>query len=124
MNPKYAVKVELKQLLEAGFIRPVENTKWVFPVTSASKKIGKLWVCINDEKVNDVTKKYRYSISFYAKILDEVGGHDLYLFVNGYRYHQKKIAPEDQFKTIFTSPWSTFYYEVMSFKLCNAATTF
>ena len=31
MNPKYAEveKVELEKLLEARFIRPVENTKWV-----------------------------------------------------------------------------------------------
>ena len=39
MNPKYAevVKVELEKLLEARFIRPVENTKWVSLNTSAPK---------------------------------------------------------------------------------------
>jgi len=33
-NPKYTtmVKEELDKLLEAGFIRPVETTKWVSPV--------------------------------------------------------------------------------------------
>ena len=35
-----------------------------------------------------------------------------------------KIVPEDQLKTTFTSPWGTFYYEVMSFGLCNAPVTF
>ncbi len=35
-----------------------------------------------------------------------------------------KIAPEDQLKTTFTTPWGTFYYIVMPFGLCNAPETF
>ena len=52
MNPKYAevVKVELEKLSEAGFIRPVENTEWVSPITLAPKKNGKLRVCVNYKK--------------------------------------------------------------------------
>jgi hypothetical protein len=35
-----------------------------------------------------------------------------------------KIAPEDQLKTTFTTPWGTFCYTIMSFGLCNAPGTF
>jgi hypothetical protein len=35
-----------------------------------------------------------------------------------------KIAPEDQLKTTFTTPWGTFCYTVMPFGLCNALGTF
>jgi len=35
-----------------------------------------------------------------------------------------KIAPEDQLKTTFTTPWGTFSYIVMPFGLCNAPETF
>ena len=79
MNPKCAevVKVELEKLLEAGFIRPVENIKWVSPITLAPKKNGKLRVCVNYKKVNDVTNKNRYPILFCDEVLEEVGSHEL-----------------------------------------------
>ncbi len=35
-----------------------------------------------------------------------------------------KIAPEDQLKITFTTPWGTFCYTIMSFGLCNAPGTF
>jgi hypothetical protein len=35
-----------------------------------------------------------------------------------------KISPEDQLKTMFTTPWGTFCYIVMPFGLCNALGTF
>ncbi len=39
-------------------------------------------------------------------------------------YHKVKIAPKDQLKTTFTTPWGTFCYTVMPFGLCNAPGTF
>ena len=32
------IKVKLKKVFEAGFIRPVENIEWVSPITLAFKK--------------------------------------------------------------------------------------
>ena len=119
------VKVELEKLLEAEFIRPVENKEWVSLITLAPKKNGKLRVYVNYQKFNNITKKERYSILFCDEVLEEVENHELYLFVDGYSgYHQVKITPDDQLKTSFTSPWGTFCYEVMLFGLCNALVTF
>ncbi len=121
-NPRYTtmVKEELDKLLEAGFIRPVETTEWVSLVVLALKKNGKLRVCVNYKALNKVTKKDRYPLPFYEEILEEVTGHEMYTFGDGYMgYHQVKIAPEDQLKTTFTTPWGTFCYTVMPFGLCN-----
>jgi hypothetical protein len=126
-NPRYSamVKEELDKLLEAGFIRHVETTEWVSPVVLALKKNGKLRVCVNYKVLNKVTKKDRYPLPFCEEILEEVAGHEMYTFGEGYRgYHQVKIAPEDQLKTTFTTPWGTFCYTVMPFGLCNAPGTF
>jgi hypothetical protein len=106
-NPRYTamVKEELDKLLEAGFIRPVETTEWVSPVVLALKKNGKLRVCVNYKALNKVIKKDRYPLPFCEEILEEVVGHEMYTFEDGYRgYHPVKIAPEDQLKTTFTTP--------------------
>jgi len=126
-NPRYTamVKEELDKLLEARFIRSVETTEWVSHVVLTLKKNGKLRVCVNYKALNKVTKKDRYPLLFCEEILEEVARHEMYTFGDGYRgYHQVKIAPEDQLKTTFTTPWGTFCYTVMPFGLCNAPGTF
>jgi len=78
-NPRYMamVKEEFDKLLEAGFIRPMETTKWVSPMVLALKKNGKLRVCVNYKALNKVTKKNRYLLPFYEEILEEVVGHEM-----------------------------------------------
>jgi hypothetical protein len=39
-------------------------------------------------------------------------------------YNKIEIHPADQYKTTFTTPWGTFYYSVMPFRLKNAGATF
>jgi len=126
-NPRYTtmVKEELDKLLKARFIRPVETIEWVSPMVLASKKNGKLRVCVNYKALNKVTKKDQYPLPICEKNLEEIAGHEMYTFGDGYRgYHQVKIALEDQLKTTFTTPWGTFCYTVMFFGLCNAPRTF
>ena len=40
------------------------------------------------------------------------------------RYNQIQIKPEDQHKTTFIFPWSTFTYQKMPFSLKNIGATF
>ncbi len=97
-NPRYMamVKEKFDKLLEAGFIKPVEITEWVSPVVLALKNNGKLRVCVNYKVLNKVTKKDRYPLPFCEEILEEVAGHKMYTFRDGYRgYHQVKIVPKD-----------------------------
>lgn len=106
INPKYAkiVKIELEKLLEVGFIRPVENTEWVFPLTLAPNKNGILRICVNFKKLNEIMKKVQ--ISFCDWVLEELTGHELYFFADGYNgYHQVKILNENHVH--FT--WGTFW---------------
>jgi hypothetical protein len=90
-------------------------------VVLALKKNGKLRVCVTYK----VIKKVHYPLPFCEEILEEVVGHEMYTFGDGYRgYHQVKIVPKDQLKTTFITPWGTFYYIVMPFGLCNVLGTF
>ena len=54
-------------------------------------------------------------------MLDRLAGHEYYCFLDGYSgYNQIIIALEDQEKTTFTCPYSTFPFRRMPFGLCNA----
>jgi hypothetical protein len=91
-------------------------------VVLALKKNGKLKVCVNYKTLN---KKNWYPLPFCEEILEEVIGHKMYTFENGYRgYHQVKIILEFQSKTTFITPRGTFCYTIMAFSLCNALGTF
>jgi hypothetical protein len=89
------------------------------------KKNGKFRVCVNSKVLNKVIKNDQYPLPFCEKFSEKVTSHEMYTFGNGYRgYHQMKIAPKDQLKTTFTTPWGTFCYIIMPFGLCNALRTF
>jgi hypothetical protein len=127
MNPQLQllVKAELERLLEAGFIRPVEITDWVSPMVLVRKKNGKLRVCVDYRKLIACTQKDHFSLPFISLLLEEVGGHSCYTFMDGYAgYNQISIALGDLHKTAFTTPWGTFIWLVMHFGLCNAPATF
>ena len=128
MNPKYSlmVKEEIDRLLEAGFIYPVLNSKWVSPIVTVPKKIGvdgkvKIRVCQDFRKLNEATKKDHYPIPFTDSVLDLVAGKEVYSFLDGYSgYNQVWIRDEDQLKTAFTTEWGVFAFRRMPFGLCNA----
>ena len=49
INPTLSeiVKIELHKLLDAGFIYPISDRKWVSPLVIAPKKGGKWWICVD-----------------------------------------------------------------------------
>ena len=82
-------------------------------------------MCIDYQKLNVVTWKDHFPLPFIDQVLERVSRHTYYCFLDGYfRYFQIEIALEDQEKTTFTCPFSTYAYKRMPFGLCNAPTTF
>jgi len=56
MNPKYKekVKVKISRMLEAGIIKPVEESEWISPmVTQEKKTVGKIRICVYLRKLNN-----------------------------------------------------------------------
>ena len=103
----------------------MEITDWVVPMVIAKKKNGKLWVCVDYRKLNSCTQKDHFPLPFITLLLEEVGGHARYTFMDGYAgYNKIAIALCDVHKITFTTPWGTFVWMVMPFGLCNAPVTF
>jgi hypothetical protein len=54
-----------------------------------------------------------------------VGGQEAYSFTDGFSsYHQIKIAPENRYKTTFSTEWGSYQYTVMPFGMKNAPAIF
>jgi len=131
------------KLLDSGIIYPISDSQWVNPVHMIPKKSSftvvkndkqelvqtwlptKIRVCIDYRKLNTATKKDHFFLLFIDQMLERLAGHEYYCFLDGYSgYNQIPIAPKDQEKTTFASPFGTFAYRRMPFGLCNAPVTF
>ncbi|GJY87840.1 reverse transcriptase domain-containing protein [Tanacetum coccineum] len=79
---------------------------------------------VKDEIVRLLNSGLIYPISDSPWMLERLSRNEYYCFLDGFSgFFQISIAPEDQEKTTFTSPYGTFAYGRMPFGLCNAPTT-
>ena len=74
-----ALLMEVKKLLQAGFIYPVEDSEWVSPVVVTPKKNGKWRVCVDYKPLNAATKRDHFPLPFQDEILNEFAGHERYV---------------------------------------------
>ena len=119
------VKEELQKLLNANFIYPIFDSKWVSPLVIVPKKNGKWRACVDFRELNREALRDYFPLPFINQVLDALLGKQYFSFLDGYSgYNQIQIALEDQEKATFTCPWGPFSYRVLPFGLCNAPTTF
>ena len=75
--------------------------------------------------LNKVTLTDPFPTPYADEILNEVGGHECYSFIDGFLgYNQVPIAKEDQHKTHFVCEFGSFAYKKMPFCLKNATVVF
>ena len=71
------------------------------------------------------TKKDHYPLHFIDQMLEILSKHIHFCFLDVYSgFSQILVSKDDQEKTTFTCPFSTFAYRCMPFGLCNAPATF
>jgi hypothetical protein len=75
--------------------------------------------------MNDACLHDHFPTPLTDEVLENVGGQEAYSFTDGFSgYHQIKIAPEDRYKTTFSTEWGSYQDIVMPFGLKNSPTTF
>jgi hypothetical protein len=127
LNPKYKqkVKIKLDRMLEAGIIKPIEESEWISSMVVQDKKSREIRICVDLRKLNDACLHDPFPTPFTDEVLDIVGGQEVYSFTDGFScYHQIIIAKEDKHKTTFATKWGYFQYTVMPFGLKNAPAIF
>jgi hypothetical protein len=74
LNPKYKekVKIELDRMLEAGIIKPVEESEWISPMVVQEKK-GEIRICADLSNLNDAYLHDPFPTPFTDEVLDNVG---------------------------------------------------
>jgi hypothetical protein len=117
-----AIGVELRKLLEAGFIKEVFHPTWLANPVLVKKKNGKWQMCIDYTSLNKACPKVPFPLPRIDQIVDSTAGCELLCFFDAYSgYHQIKT---DQLVTSFITPFGMFCYVTMSFGLRNAGATY
>jgi hypothetical protein len=116
------LKIQLKDLLDKGFIHP-SSSPWGCPVLFVSKKDKGLRLCVDYRSLNAVTIKNKYPLLRIDILFDQLAGAQVFSKIDLCSgYHQIKICDEDIPKTAFSMRYRLYEYLVMSFGLMNALT--
>jgi hypothetical protein len=118
------LKIQLKDLLDKGFIRP-SSSPWGCPALFVSKKDKGLRLCVDYRPLNAVTIKNKYPLPRIDILFDQLAGAQVFFKIDlRSGYHQIKIRDEDIPKTAFSTRYGLYEYLVMSFGLTNAPARF
>jgi hypothetical protein len=91
-----AIGVELRKLLEAGFIKEVFHPTWLVNPVLVKKKNGKWRMCVDYTSLNKACPKVPFPLPRIDQIVDSTTGCKLLCFLDAYsRYHQIKMKEFD-----------------------------
>ncbi|XP_025703913.1 uncharacterized protein [Arachis hypogaea] len=118
------VKKEIKKLLAAKFVKPIQHPSWL-AIVPVKKKNGQIRCCVDFRDLNKACPKDDFSLPDVDRMVDVTAGFERFSFMDRFSgYNQIRMAPGDKVKTAFRTPVGNFYYTVMPFGLKNAGATY
>jgi hypothetical protein len=115
---RWEIGVELRKLLEAGFIKEVFHPTWLANPVLVKKKNGKWRMCVDYTSLNKACPKVPLPLPRIDQIVDPTAGCELLCFLDSYSgYHQIKMKESDQLATSFITHFGMYCYVTMSFCL-------
>jgi hypothetical protein len=124
-DKREAIKREIAKLLIDGFIKEVINLDWVANPVLVKKKNNEWRMCVDYTDLNKHCPKDHFGLPHIDQVVDSTAGCVLLCFLDYYSgYHQIALKEEDQTKTTFITPFETYAYKTISFRLKNAGATY
>lgn len=111
--------------MQASDIIQPSCSPWGAPVVLVRKRDGGPCFCVDYRRLNDLTRKDAYPLPRIDDALDSL--HKACWFSTldlASGYWQVEIDPKDRHKTAFVTRQGLFEFNVLSFGLCNAPSTF
>jgi hypothetical protein len=116
---------EVKKLLVAGFIKPIQHPRWLSNIVPIKKKNGQIRCYIDFHNLNKACPKDEFPLLNMDLLIDSAAGHAMFSFMDGFSgYNQIRMSTKNAEKTTFRTPIGNFYYPVMPFSLKNAGATY
>ncbi|GAA0185102.1 hypothetical protein LIER_32390 [Lithospermum erythrorhizon] len=82
-------------------------------------------MCTDFTSLNKACPKDFYPLPCLGRLVDRSTGHEVFDFMDASReYHQIRMLPEDEEKTVFITEYCLYCWKVMPFGLKNAEATY
>jgi hypothetical protein len=118
------LKMQLKELLDLGLIRP-SVSPWGAPVIFIRKKDGSWRLCIDYHQLNKATIKNQYLLPRIDDLFDQMKGTTVFSKIDlRSGYHQLRIKEDDIPKTTFKMRFGHYEFTFLPFGLTNAPGVF
>ena len=118
------LKDQLHDLLHKALIPP-NISPWGAPILFIKKKDGSLKMCIDYQKLKNVTIKNKYPLPLIYNMFDQLQRASYFSKIDlRSGYHQLRVRNDDISKTAFRTRYGNCEFRVMSFRLTNALRTF
>ena len=96
---------EVQKLLAAGFIKPIQHSRWLSNIVLVKKKNGQIRCCVDFRNLNRACPKDEFSLPNMDLLIDSAAGSAIFSFMDGFSgYNQIRMALRDAEKTGFRTP--------------------
>ena len=129
MIHKDFIQKDINKKLKDGIIEPSTSSSnspiWIVPKRADSERNPRWRMVVDFHDLNQRTVGDAYPLPNIADILDQLGGAIYFsVFDLASGFHQIKMAPEDRWKTAFSTPAGHYEFNRMPMGLKNAPATF
>lgn len=124
-NVHREVSAELKRLLQAGIIEPVDASEWVSPLMVAQKHRGGIRHCVDLHEPNKCVIMDCHPHPHMEDLFAELSGATHYCQIDlSSAYHQLPLHPESHSFTAFITHEGLFCFTGVPFGLASAPSAF
>ena len=104
------LKVQLKELLDKGFVPP-SVFPWGAPILFVKKKDGTLRMCIDYRQINKLTVKNKYPFQRIEDLFDQLKGVSVFSKIDlRSGYYQLRVKEVDMPKTTFRTRYGHYEF--------------